>query len=133
MFRRQRQDRTSSTEEGRDFADFHKWVLSLPWVVERPYSRHAPGGRCFGVDCEPLGRRQLWLMTGLDRDEQTGGLGLAVIVPRDAANDIEGAGWGRQIAPLPRRHVLVAVDGAAFDRQRDAEALVLTAYGYALS
>ena len=133
MFRRQRQDRTISTDEVRAFADFHAWVLSLPWVVERPSNRETPGVRCFGVDCKPLRRRQLWMMTGLDREGRAGGLGLAVIVPRNAANDIEESGWGRPMAPMPRRHMLVAVDGAAFDRPRDAEALVLAAYGYALS
>jgi hypothetical protein len=30
------------------------------------YSLATPGVRAFGVDCEPLGRRQLWLLTGLE-------------------------------------------------------------------
>jgi len=133
MFRRSRQDRILSSEHAPAFDDFHEWVLSLPWVVERPYSLDTPGVRCFGVDCEPLGRRQLWLITGLDENGASSSHSLTVIVPRDAANDIESAGWGRPVAPMPREHMLVAVDGPSFDRRRDAEALVLTAYGCAMS
>src|SRR3954467_3053467 len=37
------------------FDDFHEWVLSLPWVVERPVDPENPEMRSFAVDCEPLG------------------------------------------------------------------------------
>ncbi len=134
LFRRQGQDQIVSTEEVPGFGDFHEWVLSLPWVVERPYSLETPGVRCFGVECEPLGRRQLWLVTGLDgHGRPTGSPSITVIVPSEAANDIEDLGWGRPLAPMPRGYVLLTVDGPAFDRQRDLEALVLNAYGYAMS
>ena len=42
----------------------YEWILSLPWVVERPDGLGTPGVR-FAVDCEPLDLRQLWLVTGL--------------------------------------------------------------------
>ena len=43
----------------------YEWILSLPWVVERPDGVGAPGVRTFAVDGEPLDLRQLWLNTGL--------------------------------------------------------------------
>jgi len=132
MFRRSR-DQIVSTEPERAFDDFHDWVLSLPWVVERPYNLDTPGVRCFAVDCEPLGRRQLWLMTGLDGARRRSNPSLTVIVPRAAANEIEDAGWGRIVAPMPREHSLVAIDRSSFGCRREVEALVLTAYGYAMS
>ena len=132
MFRRSR-DEIISNEPTPAFDDFHDWVLSLPWVVERPYNLDTPGVRCFGVDCEPLGRRQLWLMTGLDGARRRSCPSLTVIVPRDAASEIEDAGWGRTLAPMPREHSLLAIDGSAVDCRRDTEELVLTAYGYAMA
>ena len=132
MFPR-RQPQTTSTQAPRAFDDFHEWVLSLPWVVERPYSVGTPGVRCFGVDCEPLGRRQLWLLTGLEPECGIAGMGLAVIVPNPAAVALEDAGWGRAIAPMPAQHVLVTLSCDSLGRRGDIEALVLTAYGYAMS
>jgi hypothetical protein len=133
MSRRWREEKTTSTREARPFDDFHEWVLSLPWVVERPYSIGTPGVRSFGVDCEPLGRRRLWLLTGLQRELEIDGMGLAVVVPSSAANDIECAGWGRSAAPMPGQHELVSVYSESIDRPQDLEALVVTAYGYAMS
>jgi hypothetical protein len=132
IFRRRTQD-TVETQEPRAFADFHEWVLSLPWVVERPYSVGTPGVRSFGVDCEPLGRRQLWLLTGLQRQLESDGIGVAVIVPADVAEEIEAAGWGHSIAPMPVRHAMVALYGDPCGRRGELEALVLTAYGHAMS
>src|ERR1700693_1191755 len=85
MLRRRREPQTVASNEGNALDDFHGWLLSLPWVVERPYGLDTPGVRSFGVDCEPLGRRQLWLITGLQRHVDTDGIGLAVIVPTDTA------------------------------------------------
>jgi hypothetical protein len=66
-----RREPTTTAREVRAFDDFHEWVLSLPWVVERPYALATPGVRGFGVECEPLDRRQLWLLTGLPRARVT--------------------------------------------------------------
>jgi hypothetical protein len=106
--------------------DLQEWILGLPWVVERPYSVSTPGVRTFAVDCEPLARRRLWLVSGL-RD----GCGISVIVPTDAANELELLGLTAPVAPMPRGHVLVCiredVDEADLDR------VVLDAYSHALS
>jgi hypothetical protein len=128
-----RRNRTQNPAEPRAFGDLHEWVLSLPWVVERPYSLATPGVRSFGVDCEPLGRRQLWLITGFPRAEESEEVAVAVIVPADVAGEIETAGWGRSLAPMPGRHAMVAVYGDALARRPELEALVLTAYSCALS
>ena len=133
MIRRWREEKTTSTTEARAFDDFHEWVLSLPWVVERPYGIGTPGVRAFGVDCEPLGRRRMWLLTGLQHELEIDGMGLAVVVPSSAANDIECAGWGRSAAPMPGQHELVSVYSESIGRPQDIEALVVTAYGYAMS
>jgi hypothetical protein len=133
MLRRRRTRQTISTRPQRLYDGFHEWVLSLPWVVERPYSLATPGVRSYGVDCEPLGRRQLWLLTGLGETSDQGARGLAVIVPADAARVIKAAAWGRAVAPMPGEHLLVSVHRNAIDRIVDVEALVLTAYGCAMS
>ena len=133
MVRRQRDQKTTSTRDASASDDFHEWVLSLPWVVERRFSLDTPGVRSFGVDCEPLGRRRLWLLTGLRHELGINGMGLAVVVPWHAANDIECAGWGRSVAPMPDEHALVNVYSELLGRRHDIEALVLAAYGYAMS
>lgn len=133
MLRRHRTQDVTDARAPRAFDDFHDWVLSLPWVVERPYSLATPGVRTFGVDCEPLGRRQLWLLTGLQQQLDSDGIGLAVIVPADVADELEAIGRGRCVAPMPARHALVAVDGDMIGLRAEREALVLTAYGCAMS
>ena len=67
------------------FEDFHEWVLSLPWVVERLNDDVVPAVRCFAVDCEPLGRRQTLLLTGLEQRRESDGPSIAVVVPAEAA------------------------------------------------
>jgi hypothetical protein len=133
MLRRRRDHNTITQNDGRAFADFHEWVLSLPWTVERPYSVATPGVRCFGVDCELLGRRRMWMLTGLHRDIDPSGLGLAVMVPVDAADEIEELGWGRAVTPMPGGQSLVAVNGGEVARRENVEALALSAYSYAMS
>ena len=51
--------KTSPVRSWPAFDNLHEWVLSLPWVVERPFNVGTPGVRSFAVDCEPLGRKQL--------------------------------------------------------------------------
>ena len=65
MGRRRREQKSALPRRATAFDDFHEWVLSLPWVVEREHKLGTPGARSFGVECEPLGRSQLWLLTGL--------------------------------------------------------------------
>jgi hypothetical protein len=134
---RRRRDQTTTTIAPA-FDDFHEWVLSLPWVVERAYSVGTPGVRCFGVECDPLGRRQLWLLTGMHPSLGSLGslgrsIGLAVIVPADVADELNSLGWGRVISPMPGGHVLVTVQADSLAGRQELEALVLTAYGCAMS
>lgn len=120
-------------DPGGDLDRFHEWLLNLPWVIERPYCLDTPGVRSFAVDCEPLVRRQMWLITGLRRPLLAGDSGIAVILPLAAADIVEAAGWGRRGVLMPARHVLVTACGDATARPREVEALALCAYSYAMS
>jgi hypothetical protein len=95
-------------------------------VIERPYSLDTPGVRTFAVECEPLARRRMWLVSGLRE-----GSGISVIVPADVATRLEQQGLATASAPMPPGHVLVAVDDdlgmAALER------VVLDAYSHALA
>jgi hypothetical protein len=126
MLRRNSRPNAQPIESER-FTDLHDWVLSLPWVVERTGSAGAPEVRTFAVDCEPLGRRQLWLVTGLAMTNE-----LAVIVPESAARLLEASGVGRTISVMPAVNALVALtDGAAGDPQL-VEEVVLAGYCHAM-
>ena len=123
----------SRLEVGCALDGFHRWLLNLPWVVERPYCLETPGVRSFAVDCEPLRRQQMWLITGLRRPLLAGDSGIAVILPLAAADIVEAAGWGRRGVLMPARRILVAACGDATARPREVEALALCAYSYAMS
>jgi hypothetical protein len=110
--------------------EFHAWVTSLPWVVERPDAA-VPDARVFGVDCEPLGRRRLWLVTGLRK--HLGVADIAVIVPDDAAAAIEAVGWASRWAQLPANHFLMVANDEAAREHREIEALAIAAYSYAMA
>ena len=126
MIRRERVSSSAPTMRNRP-PDLHQWVLSLPWVVEWPYSVGTCGVRSFAVECEPLGCRQLWLLTGMQRSN------IAVIVPVEAARVIEDVGWGLPVSPMPSGHVLMMPSTDVTARPRDVEALVLSAYSHAMS
>jgi hypothetical protein len=83
------------------------WLLGLPWVVERPGRPEAPRLRWFAVDCEPLGRRRLWLLTGALDDIATDEFGVHVVFPTPAARRIVDAGEGSVVAPIGDHHNLV--------------------------
>ena len=102
------------------------WILSLPWVVERPYSLGTPGVRTFAIDCEPLAIRRLWLVTGLSHRP-----GIAVIVPSALGEHLEILRLARPVAPMPAGHVLAyLLDDVD---PPDLERVILEAYGSALS
>jgi hypothetical protein len=126
--RRSRRGRNQKRRTGVRPSDLVAWVLSLPWVVERPFEL-APGVRSFAVDCPPLRTRRLFLVIGLG--STNGASPLSVIVPREVSREIENSGWGRRFADMPAGHVLMGVD--ADDASADVEALVLTAYRYAMA
>jgi hypothetical protein len=117
-------------DERTESSDFFAWVLSLPWVIERPYEL-APGVRTFAVDCPPLEVRRLWLATGLGRRAGPRPH-VSVIVPLEVSWAIERDGWGRRVANMSPDHVLMSVPGDATG-EGDAEALVLTAYRHAMA
>lgn len=134
MLRRRRGRSAGTTTVDRwALADLHAWILSLPWVVERPNVLGVPGVRCFGVDCEPLERRQLWLITGMQPHLAGEGIDLAVIVPAAVGHDLENTGWARVAAPMPRCHVLAMLHAPSMVNRHDLEGLVLTAYDCATS
>jgi hypothetical protein len=114
------------------YKDFHDWALSLPWVVERHYSLAMLGVRSFAVDCEPLDRRQLWLVTGLQHPSREDRIAVAVIVPIEAAEAIENTGWGKRLDRMPAGHVLVAATPELVSGRQEVEALALTAYTCAI-
>ena len=108
------------------YRDLHEWVMSLPWVVERP-ARFASEVRTFAVECEPLERCRLWLITGMSSTN-----GLAVIVPAEAARDVEASGLGRAVAPMPPYNTLVALTDIAARDAHCVEKMVLVGYSHAM-
>jgi hypothetical protein len=104
----------------------HEWVLGLPWVVERPPWLWAPGIRAFAVDCEPLGLRRLWLVTGFNH-----GLRVAVVVPAELGEALEIRKLVRHLSPMPAGHVVVSV--ADDVEHGDIETVILGAYSSAMA
>ena len=82
----------------------HNWILSLPWVVERPYVLGVRGVRAFAVDCPPLDIRRMWLVTGLPS-----GRGIALIVESATADAYVNAGVASPLAPMPARHTMITL------------------------
>jgi len=109
-----------------DHGELHEWVLSLPWVVERPYALGFPGIRTFAVDCAPVGVRRMWLVTGLPHSS-----GIAVIVSEGVAEDLDFINLAQPLAPMPPGHVLTSLCPDADGR--DIERVLLEAYSSALA
>ena len=113
--------------------DFHEWVRSLPWVVERPTDGSQPEIKLFAVDCPPLERRQIWLVTGLGYGDESV-LGVAAVMPVAAVRAPHTAGWVVHPAtPLPAGHVLVMLQREATRGRDEIEDFVLSAYAHAMS
>ena len=94
-----------------------------------------PWLRWFAVDCEPLGRRRVWLLTGALGNIATHDLAadyfaVHVVVPTPAARQIGDTGEGRVLAPIGEEHHLVSVRLDATRAADDArvEAMVLLGY-----
>jgi hypothetical protein len=115
------------------FDNLHDWVLSLPWVVERRSILASPSIRAFAIDCRPLARKQMWLVTGLGRGVVPRAGDVSVILPSAVAETTEREGLAVRLVPMPRGHVLLAASDAAASSPRAIEALVLRAYGHAMS
>ena len=106
--------------------DFHRWILSLPWVVERPHLAGAPGVRTFAIACEPLDIRQVWLVTGLPPGRR-----IAVVAPNSLAGEWQMHGVGRALVPMPDCHTLFGIrdDADGIDLER----VILETYSTVLS
>ena len=131
MIRRRATHSSAATRPVLVTEDLHEWVISLPWVVERPCNLQMPDVRSFSIDCEPLERRRLWLITGLTSG--SGSADIAVVLPIAAAEIFEAAGRGRRISPMPRRRVLMTACSDGVDELATIELVVLTAYSYAMT
>ena len=123
-WRRNPPSRDSRSGTERD--TFHDWILSLPWVVERPYVVGIRGARAFAVDCQPLDIRRMWLVTGLPY-----GRSIALIVDNARAERYEATGVATPITPMPALHTLV---GLSEDLEEvELEHVILDVYGTLLS
>ena len=111
-----------------------RWVVSLPWVVERPPFRDRPELRCFAIDCEPLGLRRVWALVG-SLSGQTGVGGAAhVVLPNWLADDTQSSGEGTIALPLGEQHALVSLHPVANpNRIERLHSLLLMAYASAFS
>jgi hypothetical protein len=69
----------------------------------------APELRWFAVDCQPLGRRRLWVVTGAIGDTRTDELGVHVVLPIPAARRIADAREGSEVASIGAEHYLVSL------------------------
>jgi hypothetical protein len=135
MMRRRniRRPRVTDTRIPNASGDLHEWVLSLPWVVERPTDGTQPGIRLFAVDCPLLGCRRLWLATGLASADDPA-LGVAAVMPVAAVRAPHTAGWVVHPAtPLPAGHVLVMLQREVTRGRDEIEQFVLSAYAHAMS
>ena len=121
---------TTTIDDRQALERIHTFVLSLPWVVERPHA-FADGIRMFAVDCEPLGLERLWLVTGIGGEPSAEGMRVEVILPKAEARRAEKAGWGVRGTPMPTNHVVMRTYAAS--DAADTDALILTAYGCAMS
>jgi hypothetical protein len=67
------------------------------------------GVRCFAVDCEPLGRRRLWLLTGSLGPLAANGCLVHIVVPASASCWLVAAGAAVLVAPIGAEHDLVSL------------------------
>jgi hypothetical protein len=70
----------------------------------------APELRWFAVDCEPLDRRRLWVVTGAIGDIAADHPALHVVLPAPAARRIAEAGEGSEVASVGVEHYLVSLE-----------------------
>jgi hypothetical protein len=137
MFRRRATRNSPRVERSRAPDPLEEWVLSLPWVVERPTDARWPDVRFFEVDCQPLRRHRVWLVTGLAEQTQpgdAGGAAPAAVMPDHPSRVGQPAGRdAHKRMPVPAGHVLVTLSGPAAHQRDVVEAFVLTAYNRAMA
>jgi hypothetical protein len=133
-FRNRKPPQAEATDED---AGLHRWVRSLPWVVELADDVQWPGVRLFAVDCEPLDRHRVWLVTGLEAEDEAGDAthaGIAVVLPLEIVrSDEPGGGNASGAIPIASAHMLVPISRDALGKHDEVEAFVLEAYDCAMS
>ncbi len=122
----------SPSTHARAFANLYDWILSLPWVVERP-TIAGWGRRVFAVECAPLHRKRVWLLMGQVGPDSGAAraANIALIVPIEAMRANEGI--ADFTVSLPAGCVLLHVRDEVLGEREEVERLILTAYGYAMS
>jgi hypothetical protein len=113
--------------------DLHEWVLSLPWVVERPAQSWQPSARCFAVDCAPLNRRRAWLVTDAPWSANTDALRIAAVMPAVAVATMASDGWLVWAKSLRSERVIVLLEDGSTRARTEVEAFLLVAYNHALA
>lgn len=95
----------------------------------------APGLRWFAVDCGPLGRRRVWLLTGtMDNvafDQSVADFSAVhVVLPEPAARQVAVTGEGRLLARIGVDHSFVSLrlDAARGTDNARLESLLLLGY-----
>jgi hypothetical protein len=87
-----------------------RWLVGLPWVVERPPFPDRPGLRCFAIDCSPLGLRRVWALVGPFTKETEPASSAHVVLPNWLADHTQSSGDGTIATSLGDRHALVSLD-----------------------
>jgi hypothetical protein len=87
-----------------------RWLMGLPWVVERPPFQDRPALRCFAIDCAPLGLRRVWALVGPFTKETDPASSAHVVLPNWLADHTQSSGDGTIALSLGDRHALVSLD-----------------------
>jgi hypothetical protein len=112
--------------------ELYSWLLGLPWVVERDGVPEAPGVRWFGVDCEPLDRRCLWLVVAALDGKDAAEYAIHLVLPAQAALRIALAGDIVELTSVGEDHFLLTLRAESFgpvNRARLDELLLLAYEG----
>jgi hypothetical protein len=124
-----------STVEPTELVDeLHHWVLGLPYVMELEPVPSAPDLRRFAIDCEPLRRSAVWLLTGaFDPEVAERDVNVYAVLPQSVAQALVGAGGklGPDLAD-DRRFVAMGAPSRPSDLV-GLEDVLLMAYSFAFS
>jgi hypothetical protein len=114
---------------GRDHDDLARWILGLPWVIERHDLAPVPGLRWFAVDCDVLGVHRVWALLGRLTLEPGAPHGPHVVVPDPLAARAIWRGDGSVEAAVGDSHALVTLSPRSGPRSRtQLEDALLAAY-----
>jgi hypothetical protein len=111
----------------------HRWMLSLPWVIERPGMVTAPGLRWFAVECRPLAIRRVWALTGA-LDNRGSVWDVHLVLPRAPTTSVLVFAEAELTDPITASHWLVTIPAGPPRRPaQQLEQLLRVAYAAALS